>query len=162
VALRAADPLLAHQRRMLAPVLRDPELLVEAEEDLAAVELPDRRLDQLRVEMLSWYAQGGDLDATSLRNHLSRYGFAGLVDQLLADTPFVAAALAERLDAEARRHWRASLLAFRVGGARRALAGHRPAEGEDHGSRLGGLDRLLNTRNDDADLAAHHDDVAID
>jgi hypothetical protein len=147
---------------MLGPVLRDPELLVEAEEDLAAVELPDRRLDQLRVEMLSWYAQGGDLDATSLRNHLSRYGFAGLVAQLLADTPFVAAALAERLDAEARRHWRASLLAFRVGGARRALAGDRPAEGEDHGSRLGGLDRLLNTRNDDADLAAHHDDVAID
>ncbi len=162
VALRAADPLLAHQRRLLGPVLRDPELLVEAEEDLAAIELPDRRLDQLRVEMLSWYAQGGDLDATALRNHLSRYGFAGLVDQLLADSPFVAAALAERLDAEARRHWRASLLAFRVGGARRALAGDRSTEGEDHGSRLGGLDRLLNTRNDDADHAALNHDVAID
>ncbi len=112
--------------------------------------------------MLTWYAQGGDLDAGSLRNHLSRYGFAGLVDQLLADRPFVVAALAERLDAEARQHWRASLQAFRGGGARRALAGGRPAEGEDHGPRLGGLDRLLNARNDDADDAASRPDPATD
>lgn len=158
LALRATDPAIAQQRRLLEQVLRDPGLLVEAEEDLAAIELPDRRLDQLRVEMLTWYAQGGSLDATALRNHLSRYDFAELVEQLLADRPFVVAALAEPLDAEARRHWRASLLAFRGGGARRALAGDRPTEGEDHRSWLEGLDRLLNARNDDVDDAAPRPD----
>lgn len=71
--------------QLLVPVLRDPGLLRDHEEAFAAVELADPVCDELRREILAWYAEGRDLDPAGLRNHLSAHGFDGLIEGMLAD-----------------------------------------------------------------------------
>jgi DNA primase len=62
---------------LLGAFLRDPTLLERHADDLDSLVL-DGASDAARREVLNWLAAEAHLDATSLDNHLSRYGFAGV------------------------------------------------------------------------------------
>ena len=62
---------------LLGAFLRDPILLERHADDLDSLVL-DGAADGARREVLNWLAADAHLDATSLDNHLSRYGFAGV------------------------------------------------------------------------------------
>ncbi len=81
------------QQIVLAALLRHPELAEELDEALARVEF-DPDLDKLRRELQKQLASGGDLDAETIRDHLSRDGFATLIGVLCADEVLVHAAFA--------------------------------------------------------------------
>jgi DNA primase len=64
---------------LLGAFLHDPTLLERHAEDLDSFVL-DGPADAARREVLNWLAAAAHLDAVSLDNHLSRYGFAGLAN----------------------------------------------------------------------------------
>ncbi|HET6467468.1 MAG TPA: DNA primase [Geminicoccaceae bacterium] len=74
------SPAQRSEARLLGFIVGHPELLVEVEEELAALELSDPHLDGMRQEILAWYAHSGHLDPTSLRDHLTRHGLGDLAD----------------------------------------------------------------------------------
>lgn len=128
--------------QLLLPVLRQPALLADHEEAFAAVELDDPACDALRRQILTWYAESGSLDPAELRNHLSRHGFDGLIEGMLAD------ARRMRPEDDGREAWTAVL-----GRLERVAAKRREARevaemlrNRDTGAvspRLAGLGRLL-------------------
>jgi DNA primase len=81
------------QQIVLAALLQHPELAEEMDEALARVEF-DPDLDKLRRELQKQLASGGDLDAETIKRHLSRDGFATLIGALCADEVLVHAAFA--------------------------------------------------------------------
>src|SRR5690606_27309607 len=51
-----------------------PGILEVVEEELAALELADSRLQELRDAIVSWYGERGHLDLSGLSDHLSEIG----------------------------------------------------------------------------------------
>jgi DNA primase len=82
------------QEVFLAVLLNHPVLLGEFEEDVAAIELTAHDLDSLRAELLKAHRLSPDLDAGSLRRHLTQIGFAGTVDGVLSQQVLKHAAFA--------------------------------------------------------------------
>ncbi|HZB90921.1 MAG TPA: DNA primase [Stellaceae bacterium] len=105
-----ADPALLRRRReevLLAALLNHAFLLHEAAEELAALHLGDPRLDKLRHEILRLHALNPDLDAVTLKLHLTQSGYGGVVQGVLSQQVLKHAAFA-RIDADAetvRRGW---------------------------------------------------------
>lgn len=78
---------LEHERRrqeldLLAPVIADPVLLDQIEEELAALELDDPRVSQMRDCIIVWYGEQQSLEGPDLRAHLTRMGLSDLVEEL--------------------------------------------------------------------------------
>ena len=73
--------------RLLAPILREPAILEQIEEDLGRVRLADPRLDGMRQNIIDLWTQIHDLDASALAHHLTFHGFADIVERntLLAE-----------------------------------------------------------------------------
>jgi DNA primase len=67
---------------VLALVLDAPEILERHHEQLAALPLADRSLDNLRHELLNLAASGLRLETGSLEGHLDRAGMGRLVERL--------------------------------------------------------------------------------
>ena len=122
---RLADGLRHERRRreaaLLAPVLDDPELLIEIEEEVAALDLVDAELARMRDCITVWYADQQHLEATALRDHLCGMGLSGLVEEL-SDSRDVPAAGQRPSDRPARvEAWRLGVARFRRFAERRAL-----------------------------------------
>ncbi|HEX6113427.1 MAG TPA: DNA primase [Geminicoccaceae bacterium] len=101
-------------------VIMHPEILEVIEEELAAVELLDRRIEMLRDAVLSWYGERGHLDLGDLKDHLSEIGFASEIEHLRSRLPQWCAS--DR-DSESVLHgWRARLAERRRFAERRELA----------------------------------------
>jgi DNA primase len=104
------EPAYLHGRRqevLLAILLNHPSLLDEIAEDVAALHLPAPRLDKLRHEILRLHALNPDLDAATLKLHLTGSEYAGIVQGVLSPQVLKHAAFA-RPDADAetaRRGW---------------------------------------------------------
>lgn len=139
---------LLREGRLLVPVLRDPSWLVGCEDDLAEVNFTDPRLEQLRQEIVAWFAEADNLDAAALQRHLLRYGFGPLLDQFAADLTQHSPPIPDADESSLRQSWRDMLAALRH---RAALGRERPTEAD---LRLGDgdinrwfyrLDRLLNS-----------------
>ena len=144
------------EARLLVPVLRDPAWLAGCEEELAEIHFADPRLEQLRQEIVAWFAEAPNLDAATLQRHLLRYGFGPLLDQFAADLTQPRPPAPDPDEESRRQSWRDMLAAIRH---RAALHRERPTEDD---LRLGDeeqvnrwfyrLDRLLNRFGaDDAD-----------
>jgi DNA primase len=86
----------------LALLLNHPYILHENIEDISAYRLADRELDRLLSEILRIYALKPDLDAASLKFHLTQAGFSTVVDRLLSPQVLNHAAFA-RADADPDR-----------------------------------------------------------
>jgi DNA primase len=141
------DPRAARFRPLLQPLLVDPALLREAEDELAAIELPHPDYDALRREILNWFAVGEPLDAACLHNHLTRYGFERMVDQILAKpaaSPAHAAALARGW----RDNWPAAVRAYRRRHARAVAVDEAYRGLAEVDQPFGRLDRLLNEQDE--------------
>ncbi|MFO1035710.1 MAG: DNA primase [Geminicoccaceae bacterium] len=110
------DPTFTVEMRLLVPLLSHPEWLEEVEEEVAAVELADPRTDALRQEILAWFGAAACLDAADLTNHLTRYGFAPVLDQL--DSGTRASTGETRTDTTLLERWRAMLAAYRPAASR--------------------------------------------
>jgi DNA primase len=81
------DPALLRSRNAeirLALLINFPFLLDEHVEDAAASRFPDRELDRLLHEILRIHAQNPDLDAATLKFHLTENGFGTVVDRVLS------------------------------------------------------------------------------
>jgi DNA primase len=102
------------------PVVMHPKLLEMIEEELAAVELVDHRLEVLREAILCWYGERGHLDPGDLKDHLSRIGFASEIEQLSARVPAWCAADQDLGDV--LEGWRARVAQRRRFAARRERA----------------------------------------
>src|SRR5690606_36230199 len=64
-----------------------PGILEVVEEELAALELADSRLQELRDAIVSWYGERGHLDLSGLSDHLSEIGFASEIEHLRDRVP---------------------------------------------------------------------------
>jgi DNA primase len=105
------DPRALLQRRqeeiLIATIINHPALLGELQEDFAAFDFSARDLDKLRRAILNVAASSPDLDAASLKGHLSQDGFSRAVDGLLSPQVYVHARFS-RPDADldaARTGW---------------------------------------------------------
>jgi DNA primase len=78
----------------LALVLNHPFILNEYIEEISAYRFADRELDRLLHEILRIHALTPDLDAASLRLHLSRNGYDRVVSRLLSPQVLTHAAFA--------------------------------------------------------------------
>ena len=81
------DPGLLRRRNAeirLALLMNFPFLLDEHVEDIADSRFPDRELDRLLHEILRIHAQNPDLDAGTLKFHLTENGFGTVVDRVLS------------------------------------------------------------------------------
>jgi DNA primase len=99
-----ADPALLRRRQqevLLALLVNHPFLIPEVAEDLAVLALPAPDLDKLRHEILRLHALNPDLDAATLKLHLSENGYAGVIEAVLSSRVLRHAAFA-RPDADAK------------------------------------------------------------
>jgi hypothetical protein len=154
----------SREARLLAPVLRDPSWLVGCEDDLAEINFTDPRLEQLRQEIVAWFAEATNLDAATLQRHLLRYGFGPLLDQFAADLTQHSPPAAGADEIALRQSWRDVLAALRH---RAALGRERPTEADlrladgDINRWFYRLDRLLNSSGaDDAGSSDGSSDAA--
>jgi DNA primase len=70
---------------LLATLLNHPELLVDHTEEVSALRLESRDLDQLRRAMIDLAAREPGLDSDGMRCHLSDQGFAAVLSGLLSN-----------------------------------------------------------------------------
>ncbi len=150
-AARLASSLASRARdanlELLGAFLAQPALLESFGEELAAVPFDHAVADAARHELLNWFAATDHLDAADLRNHLTHYGFAAVVEQARARFEVLAAACEEAgmdellgrmltdLRRRAARRSEAEAFADGIGGGTDELAGRR-------------FDRLLNERSE--------------
>jgi hypothetical protein len=128
-------------------VVMHPEILDVIEEELAAVELADARLEMLRDAILSWYGERGHLDPGDLKDHLSEIGFAGEIEHLRNRLPHWCAS--DRDPESVLNGWRARVAERRRFAERRelaraaeaAIAANRDREAADQ---VIAVDRLIN------------------
>ncbi len=152
-AARLASSLASRARdanlELLGVFLEQPALLESFGDELAAVPFDHPVADAARHELLNWFAASDHLDAADLRNHLTHYGFAVVVEQARA----CFARLTTTVDEEAGID---ELLGRMLDGLRRRAA--RRSEAEAFAEGIGGdtdglagrrFDRLLNERTDD-------------
>jgi len=137
---------------ILAPLLAAPELLAEVEDELAELVLENPVLERIRQEILLCWSHDHHLDATGLADHLARCGLAEPAARVRQAGGSGGEAGTEEGSESARDRWRAT-----VARLRRRLTHRREldalAQRPDmaHVERpLGGLDRLLNARDEDA------------
>ncbi|MDX6748229.1 DNA primase [Geminicoccaceae bacterium 1502E] len=160
LAARPPDPVFTAERRLLEPLLREPALLHEIEEDLAAIECREPRLEKLRQEILAAWSEQPGLDARGLHDHLSRYGFAELAERVLAGGPVALDDGNEQGGAAAHDVWRRMAVpVLRRSAQRRELEALAAGDGQGRdrvGATLGGLDRLLNARDEDTGMGLPH------
>lgn len=154
----------SREARLLAPVLQDPTWLAGCEDDLAEINFTDPRLEQLRQEIVAWFAEATNLDAAALQRHLLRYGFGPLLDQFAADLTQQSPPAAGADETALRQSWRDMLAALRH---RAALGRERPTEADlrladgDINRWFYRLDRLLNSSGaDDAGSSDGSSDAA--
>ncbi len=106
-AAPAADPRLLRRHRqevLLAALLNHSFLLHEVAEELAELQLGDPRLDKLCHEILRLHALNPDLDAATLKLHLTESGYARVVQGVLSPQVLQHAAFARpEADAETVR-----------------------------------------------------------
>ncbi|HTZ38072.1 MAG TPA: DNA primase [Stellaceae bacterium] len=88
---------------LIGMLLEHPFLIVEAHEDIAALDFPEPELDRLRRAILEAEVLFPGLDAEALRLHLGQNGFALTVDTVLAALADHAGFLARASDAGAVR-----------------------------------------------------------
>lgn len=88
------------QEILLATLINHPFLLHEVTEDLVALHVPAPDLDKLCHEILRLHALNPDLDATTLRRHLTENGFGRAVQGVLSPEVLEHAAFA-KADADA-------------------------------------------------------------
>jgi hypothetical protein len=69
---------------LLRMLLHHPFLVAEATEEIAEIDFPEPELDRLRREILQVEVLHPGLDASGLRQHLERCGFAAALDGLLS------------------------------------------------------------------------------
>jgi DNA primase len=102
-----SEPTPLRRRRpeiLLALLLNHPFLLGDVAEELAEIQLGPPDLDKLRHEILRLHALNPDLDATTLRLHLSENGYDRVVKGVLSSQVLAHAAFARvGADAEAVR-----------------------------------------------------------
>ena len=137
---------------LLAPVLEAPELLAEVEDELAELALDNPVLERLRQEILALWAERHHLDATELAAHLARCGLAEPVARVRSASGTGGEPGAEAGSGSPLERWRAAVARRRRRLDRErevdALAARVDAARAEH--LLGGLDRLLNARDEDA------------
>ncbi|MGH7114222.1 MAG: DNA primase [Stellaceae bacterium] len=105
---------------LLLILLRNPGLIDEVAEEFAALAIPEATLDKLRHGILEIEALRPGLDASALRQHLQRDGFAATVDALFSpsvDSGF----LVRRSDSRMARDEWAHVIGMLMGGHRSAL-----------------------------------------
>ncbi|MDX1539914.1 MAG: DNA primase [Geminicoccaceae bacterium] len=152
---RLAAALKQERRRqeggLLTPILKEPALLLELEEDFAALELEEPDFILMRECITVWYAERQHLEAEALRDHLCETGLSRLVGELSGLRDWSSANAGET-DRSARcAAWRERVAAYRRYAERRAL-GEAAAEailgaGEDEQrARLLALRRLLDPK----------------
>src|SRR5712671_1287817 len=91
---------------LLRMLLHHPFLVAEATEEIAAIDFPEPELDRLRREILQVEVLQPGLDASGLRQHLERCGFAATLDGLLSPSVDHAGFLGRDGDDEAvRQGW---------------------------------------------------------
>jgi DNA primase len=93
----AADPALLLRRKaevMLAAYLNHPLVLHDVADELAELQLKDPLLDKLRHEILRLHHLNADLDAATLRLHLTEQGYDRVVQGVLSPQVLVHAAFA--------------------------------------------------------------------
>lgn len=73
---------LERERALLMAFVDEPLLLKEHDEALADLEIADPLHEELRAELLAWYAAASDLDATDLGDHLLTHGSERLQELL--------------------------------------------------------------------------------
>jgi len=79
---RAPQSSQSQEQLLVYAMLNHPWLAEKYSEEAAELPLTDPELDKLRQELLVSLDKGGDLDCTSLRNHLADSGFADLIARL--------------------------------------------------------------------------------
>lgn len=77
---------------LLVAVLNHPEIYHDVEEEFGHLELQENALDRLRQAVLSTLGQNPDLDAESLRSHLSERGLTEELDRVLSPSLYTHAA----------------------------------------------------------------------
>ena len=91
---------------LLRMLLQHPFLVAEATEEIAEIDFPEPELDILRREILQVEVLHPGLDASGLRQHLERCGFAATLDGLLSPSIDHAGFLGRDGDDEAvRQGW---------------------------------------------------------
>jgi len=91
---------------LLRMLLHHPFLVAEATEEIAEIDFPEPELDILRREILQVEVLHPGLDASGLRQHLERCGFAATLDGLLSPSIDHAGFLGRDGDDEAvRQGW---------------------------------------------------------
>jgi len=91
---------------LLRMLLQHPFLASEATEEIAEIDFPEPELDRLRREILQVEVLQPGLDASGLRQHLERCGFAATLDGLLSPSVDHAGFLGRDGDDEAvRQGW---------------------------------------------------------
>jgi DNA primase len=91
---------------LLRMLLHHPFLVAEATEEIAEIDFPEPELDRLRREILQVEVLHPGLDASGLRQHLERCGFAATLDGLLSPSVDHAGFLGRDGDDEAvRQGW---------------------------------------------------------
>ena len=79
----AAQTAMRQEQVLLAALLNHPNLLLDAAEPLAALQLENRELGRLLTALLDRAASHEDLDRAAIHSHLCEQGFSGLLADLL-------------------------------------------------------------------------------
>jgi len=137
---------------ILAPLLAAPELLAEVEEELAELVLENPVLEQLRQEILLCWSHSHHLDAQGLADHLARCGLAEPAARVRQAGGTGGEVGTDEGSGSPWDRWRASIARLRRRITRkRELEALAQRSDVAHAERpLGGLDRLLNARDEDA------------
>ena len=72
---------------LIAGILQAPDCLDVFEEQLDEIEFESTELEDLKREILTWYASAPSLDAADLRDHFTTHRCAPLVERLLERPP---------------------------------------------------------------------------
>ncbi len=70
------------QQALLATIVNHPELVADFGEEIGTLRLPSPELDRLRQEIIGLWSP--DLDAPTMRRHLSEHGFDEVLSRLLS------------------------------------------------------------------------------
>lgn len=135
--------------RLLAPILREPAILEQVEEELGGLKLADPRLDSLRQKIIDLWTQFHDLDASTLGHHLTLHGFADIVGRLTPVADGLRGDGAPQAGMSALEEWRImhASVARRSGhGDEARLLGTGSPEVRHSTVAMSILDRLINLR----------------
>jgi len=156
LAAGISNPETASERQLLGPLIVHPDLLTDVEEELAAINFDNPKLEALRQEIISWYSESQDLDQETLNNHLCTNGFEAETHRLAHIGPSPISTVwycrpdLDRMDV--LEAWRAQLAQYRRfcerRGIKKAASDAITGKFEDEARvQLLTTDRLLNNQN---------------